>query len=257
MGVCSALKYWSSWKVNISLPKSTTTIPEKPATQEFDPFHPAMPQIPGVSNIPQHTSRNLSGADTRRLAQIGGIAAAVLVIGIAILWWIKSTPRTAVESSTPEAAITESPVSAPPPPTPAAPVQEGPTAAATVEELFKPWAAKKFTFVKPFTHENVEAMVIRLPGGGLWAFSLQEPYGRCELEFVTDLGRLATQYGYRAGHPMVVNPCNSTVYDPLKVGPLGGNVWVRGEIVQGGGLRPPISIDVQVRGHSILADRIE
>ena len=142
MVVCSALKYWSSWQVNISLPKSTTTIPEKPATQEFDPFHPAMPQIPGVSNIPQHTSRNLSGADTRRLAQIGGIAAAVLVIGIAILWWIKTAHRAAVQSSTPQAAITESPVSAPPPPTPAAPVQEGPTAAATVEELFKPWAAK-------------------------------------------------------------------------------------------------------------------
>ena len=231
------------------MPKSTPTIPEKPATQKFDPFHPAMPQIPGVSDIPQQTPRNLR----RRHAQIGGIVAAVLVIGIAILWWIESTPRTAVESSTSEVSITESPVPAPP----AAPVQEGPTVAATVEELSKPWAAKKFTFVKPFTHENVEAMVIRLPGGGLWAFSLQEPYGRCELEFVTDLGRLATQYGYRAGHPMVVNPCNSTVYDPLKVGPLGGNVWVRGEIVQGGGLRPPISIDVQVRGHSILADRIE
>ena len=100
-------------------------------------------------------------------------------------------------------------------------------------------------------------MVIRLPGGGLWAFSLQEPYGKCELEFVTDLGRLATQYGYRASHPMVVNPCNNTVYDPLKVGSLGGNVWVRGEIVQGGGLRPPLAIDVRVSGHSIIADRIE
>jgi len=237
--------------------KSVTTIPEKPATQKFDPFHPEMPQIPGVSRIPRHTSGNLIGMDARRLAQIGGIVAAALVIGIAILWWIKGAPRTAVGSSTPEAAITESPVPAPPPPTPIASLQEGSTVAATVEELSKPWAAKKFTFVKPFTHENVEAMVIRLPSGDLWAFSLQEPYGRCELEFVTDLGRLATQYGYRAGHPMVVNPCNGTLYDPLKVGPIGANVWVRGEIVQGGGLRPPISIDVQVRGQSILADRIE
>jgi hypothetical protein len=56
---------------------------------------------------------------------------------------------------------------------------------------------------------------------------------------------------------MVTNPCNSTVYDPLKMGPLERDVWVRGEIVQGGGLRPPISIDVQVSGHSIIADRIE
>jgi hypothetical protein len=77
------------------------------------------------------------------------------------------------------------------------------------------------------------------------------------LDFETDLGRLSTEYGYRAGHPMVVNPCTRTVYDPLKIGSLGGNVWVRGEIVHGGGLRPPISINVQVSGHSIIADRIE
>ena len=56
---------------------------------------------------------------------------------------------------------------------------------------------------------------------------------------------------------MVVNPCNSTVYDPLKVGPLGDNTWARGEVVQGSGLRPPLSIDVVVRGHSIFADRME
>jgi hypothetical protein len=100
-------------------------------------------------------------------------------------------------------------------------------------------------------------MVIRLPGGGLWAFALQEAYGHCELEFVTDLSQLAKQYGYRASHPMVASPCTSTVYDPLKVGSLGGEVWVRGEIVQGGALRPPIAIEVQESGNSIIADRIE
>jgi hypothetical protein len=56
---------------------------------------------------------------------------------------------------------------------------------------------------------------------------------------------------------MVVSPCDSTVYDPLKVGPLGGNTWARGEIVQGNSLRPPISIDVKVSGGSIIADSIE
>jgi len=56
---------------------------------------------------------------------------------------------------------------------------------------------------------------------------------------------------------MVASPCTNTVYDPLKVGALGGNVWVRGEIVQGGSLRPPISIDVVEKGSSIIADRIE
>jgi hypothetical protein len=56
---------------------------------------------------------------------------------------------------------------------------------------------------------------------------------------------------------MVVSPCDGTLYDPLKVGPLGANTWARGEIVQGSSLRPPISIDVKVQGPSIIADSIE
>jgi hypothetical protein len=233
--------------------KSPTAVPEKPATPKFDAFHPEMPQIPGVNK----PSVKASGADTRRPAQIGGIIAAVLVIGIALLWWIKSTLQPAADSPAPFQDVAETSVPAPSLPTPASPVREGFTVAATVEELSKPWSAKKFTFAKPLTGESVDAIVIRLPGGVLWAFSLQEPYGRCGLEFVTELGRLATEFGYRAGHPMVVNPCNNTVYDPLKVGSLGGNVWARGEIVQGGGVRPPISINVQVSGPSIVADRME
>jgi hypothetical protein len=100
-------------------------------------------------------------------------------------------------------------------------------------------------------------MVIRLPGGALWAFALREPYGHCDLEFVTDMGQLAKQYGYRSSHPMVASPCSSTIYDPMKVGSIGDNVFVRGEIVRGSGLRPPISIDVLEKGASIIADRIE
>jgi hypothetical protein len=77
------------------------------------------------------------------------------------------------------------------------------------------------------------------------------------LEFVTDLRKLASQYKYSASHPMVVNPCDSTVYDPLKVSSIGGNTWARGEIVQGAGLRPPIAIDVKESGRSIIADNVE
>ncbi len=238
--------------------KSTTTIQaEKPAAEKSDKFHAAMPQIPGVGNVLPAPSGTGSGAESRRLVLIGGMIAALLVIGIAIVWWMTRRPRTTADSSPSDAAVTESPVPEPPPPSPTSPAEEGTNVAATTEELSKPWDAKKFTFAKPYTGERVPAMVVRLPSGDLWAFSLQEPYGKCELDFETDLGRLSTEYGYRAGHPMVVNPCNRTVYDPLKVGSLGGNVWVRGEIVHGGGLRPPISIDVQVSGHSIIADRIE
>jgi hypothetical protein len=237
----------------MTMPTETPSKPPSPPPDKPDRFHAEMPNIPGVGNTHLKTS---VGANATRLTQIGGLAAAVLLIAIGILWWVRSPGHKMPEPGSPESATPEP--SAPAPATaPEASVAEGPTVAATAEELAKPWSAKKFKFVKPLTHEKLDAMVIRLPGGDLWAFALQEPFGRCDLEFVTDLGQLAKQYGYSASHPMVASPCNSTVYDPLKLGPLSGGVWVRGEIVQGGGLRPPISIDVQVSGNSIVADRIE
>jgi hypothetical protein len=234
--------------------KPPGTISNKPDTK-LNRFQPDMPQIPGVP-----TARGARpGLGSRKLAKTGGIVAATLLIGIAFLWWMRGISKRANQSPSPETAVAESSLptaslSAPPS---AAPAGADATVAATAEELSKPWAAKPFTFVNPATHENVEAMVIRLPGGNLWSFALQEPYGQCKLEFMADLKRLATQYSYRASHPMVVNPCNSTIYDPLKVSPLGGGVWVRGEIVHGGGLRPPISIEVRASGKSIIASRME
>jgi hypothetical protein len=241
---------------------SPTTLPAKAgdrtaADKTFDRFHPEMPQIPGVTGAPPPSPAKSNAANNHRLTPILGAAAVAVAIVIAIVWWIKSAPRKAADSAGAEAAMADSPVPQPPPLPAVSPAHAGPEVAATVGELSKPWSAKKFIFVKPLTHENVDAMVIRLPGGALWAFALQEPYGRCELEFVTDTGQLAAKYGYRASHPMVVNPCISTVYDPLKVGPLGNSTWARGEVVQGSGLRPPLSIDVVVSGRSIIADRME
>jgi hypothetical protein len=215
-------------------------------------FRAEMPQIPGVNNVRPGGSTDANGASKTRLLQLGGLAAAVLLIGVIFLWLIKRPSHGATPSSELQAAAE---ASTPPPTEPG--VTEGPVAAATVEELAKPWSAKQFTFVKPFTKEKLNAMVIRLPGGVLWAFALREPYGSCDLEFVTDMGQLAKQYGYRASHPMVASPCSSTIYDPMKVGSIGGDVFVRGEIVRGSGLRPPISIDVFEKGASIIADRIE
>jgi hypothetical protein len=236
----------------------TVKSPSKPP-DNLDRFHPEMPNIPGVNNARPDVSTSASNANPKRLVQIGGLAVAVLLIGVAILWLIESARHRALESPSTETSAMDPSMPAPPPTAPfsATLATDGPTVVATAEELAKTWSAKKFTFTKPFTRENVDAMVIRLPGGGLWAFALREPYGRCALEFVTDLGQMSKQYGYHASHPMVANPCNSTVYDPLKVGPLGGEVWARGEIVQGAGLRPPIAINVQVSGNSIIADRIE
>jgi hypothetical protein len=237
---------------------SPSVIPDKPA-DNYARFHPEMPQIPGVNDGSVASSPKASRTAGRNFAKIGGIAGAALLIGFAIVWWIVSVWRRPSESPAPETASVglSLPTQPSPEPNVTTPASAVPGFAATVEELSKPWAAKTFNFVKPIGHENVKAIVIRLPGGGLWSFALQEPYGRCNLEFVTDLNQLAMQYGYRAKHPMVVNPCNSAIYDPLKVGSAGGDVWARGEIVQGNGLRPPISIDVQEKGHSIIALRIE
>ncbi len=245
--------------MTIKLPtKTPETTPGNPVEPKFKPFQPEMPQIPGVTDGSRHARRGLEAPRSPQLAlQIAGSVAIVVLLGAAWFWWIRSKTRVATPS--PDAQVAEQAEPAPLPPLPnvMAPVHEGPSVAATVDELSKPWAAKKFTFVNPITQENINSMVIRLPGGGLWAFSLQGPFGRCELEFVTDPAVLASKYRYNASHPMVVNPCDSTVYDPLKVGAVGGDTFVRGLIVQGSSLRPPISIDVKVRGKFIVAQSIE
>jgi hypothetical protein len=242
----------------VKLPTKTPDAPpDKPVESKFDPFRPEMPHIPGIGPDSRQGRSGFSGVNSQLVLQIGGIAVAVVLIGALMFWWFKSKSRGTGESASSDTEVAEQAAPTPPLPNPVAAIHDGPTVAATVDELSKPWAFKKFTFVKPVTQENIDAIVIRLPSGGLWAFSLQGPYGRCELEFVTDLATLASKYRFNASHPMVVDPCESTVYDPLRVGALGGNTWVRGEIVQGSSLRPPIAIDVKVRGKSIVADSIE
>jgi hypothetical protein len=238
------------------MPVESTNKPASAPPEKNDRYRAEMPQIPGVGDLRAGGSTSAANVNATRLLQIGGLAAAVLLIGGVFLWRVKGAPRAAAESPSPETAAALF-VAPPAAPASEAPETDGPTVAATEEELAQPWSAKQFMFVKPLTHEKVNAMVIRLPGGHLWAFALLEAYGHCDLEFVTNLGQLAKQYGYRASHPMVASPCTSTVYDPLKVSALGGDVFVRGEIVQGGGLRPPISIDVVEKGRTIIADRIE
>jgi hypothetical protein len=56
---------------------------------------------------------------------------------------------------------------------------------------------------------------------------------------------------------MVGNPCSRTLYDPLKLTNLPGNVWVRGAIAQGSDLRPPLGIELKVQGKNINAVRME
>ncbi len=246
--------------------QTVDTPSEKTAEPKIDLFHPEMPQIPGVSESARESGRDSTAkkrtpaprnaGENRRRLQIGGIVAGAVLLVLMMLWWAISKPRGGTKpTSSTDAGDQTAPAS--PAEDTTAPIEDGPVVAAKIEELSKPWSAKKFVFVKPITRENINAMVIRLPGEGLWAFSLQEPYGRCNLEYVTNLATLASKYGYNAGHPMVVDPCDSTVYDPLKVGSLGGDTYARGGIVQGSGLRPPLAIDVKVTGRTVIADSIE
>jgi hypothetical protein len=135
---------------------------------------------------------------------------------------------------------------------------------ATLPELAKPWTSKDFFFRNRLTGENVPALLVRLPAvaasqpNSYWAFALNSPYGNCQLEYVTDLDKLKNEYGFHAAkHPMVGNPCSHTLFDPLRMANLPGDVWVRGYIAQGSDLRPPLGIQVKIEGKRILAVRME
>lgn len=237
-------------------------------------FKPLMPKIPGVPDAlaqPGEASPASAVPDeppapsflASPAGRLAALAAAALVVGVLVAWWLMRVPRPATGTSQtqeePQLVILTAPATL-------QPVVVAPSAGAaeiaTLQELAKPWAAKKFFYRRRFTNESVPAMVVRQPGAAtrgaaFWAFSLQAPFGRCELEFVTDLHTLANQYGYRANHPMVVDPCNATVYDPLRMGTLPSGAWARGEVVQGAGVRPPIGIDVHVKGDRLLASKME
>jgi hypothetical protein len=218
-------------------------------------FKADMPQIPGVSGSPA-ASATLAGKQA--ILSIGFGAVLVLLGGI--VWWtVHSMGRPAVR--TPE--VTETLPAEPVEVAPVAVPTAGPVKAAALEDLAKPWSAKEFTFVDPTTHSAVPAIVVHLPGGAAnssasyWAFSLEAPYQTCHLEYLTDLHDLAARFGYHAAHPMVASACDGTVYDPLRMGTISSGAWVRGEIVQGAGLRPPIAIEIKIEGNNLVADRIE
>jgi hypothetical protein len=85
---------------------------------------------------------------------------------------------------------------------------------------------------------------------------LEAPFTGCKLEYGPDTAKLA-DYGVYTKHPMVVNPCSRTVFDPLQMKELPGNTLVRGAILQGYDPRPPYGIEVKVSGNRILATAME
>jgi hypothetical protein len=234
--------------------------------KKVDPFKPQQPTIPGVlpsdgkAKPEPPASPEDSGAPQQKapppikLIAIAAVGALVILVGL--VTWSRSSNTKPAQASADSTAATPAAPGAAPKSAPSLPV--GPGLIATTEELAKPWSAKRFLYRSLISGRDEPAMVVRLPRGEYWGFSLVEPFGNCELEFVTNLDTLKTEYGFRADHPMVGDPCNHTVYDLLRYG--GGassDDLVRGVIVQGSGIRPPMAIEIRAEGKNVFAAREE
>lgn len=217
-----------------------------------------MPQIPGVGGPgPKRAARN------PMLPLIIVLVVAGVVLLLAVRWFSRSKPVEAPHEE--QTAQIEVP---PPPPDPSAAIPHATGANPAISDvaaLAKPWSSLDFFIRNRLTGENIPATIVRLPigspalPGGYWAFSRKAPFGSCELEYVSDLKRLHTEYEYKsANHPLVGNPCTHTLYDPLKTTTLPpDNIWTRGAIVQGSDLRPPLGVEIKIQGKQILAIRSE
>ena len=228
-------------------------MPDRPPS---DRFKADMPHIPGVpSPVTEPSPRDSS----RKLGI--GLLAVLLVVFLGARWALH--PRHAEPSAADQPQI-EVPTPAPDPSTLLPHASVASPGIAKVEEMAKPWSSKQFFIRNELSGENIPAMLVRLPTGsasqpgGYWAFCANAPYGDCRLEYVTDLAKIKTDYGLGAAkHPMVGNPCSRTLFDPLKMTNLPGNFFVRGGIVQGSDLRPPLGVEIRIRGKDILAIRTE
>jgi hypothetical protein len=238
--------------------------------KQLNPFKPQDPSIPGVTGnparvrpapqpprvvlpeSPKPSAPNILSAISPRVwVAIGGVVIALIALGM----YSKKHAASASEAQTVPVPDPSDLVPVPSAqPTRAVPLGPGPIA--TTAELGKTWSSKEFAFRAPLTAEDVPAMVVRLPGGVFWAISMREPFGSCELEYVTNLEKLAADYQLTTDHPMVADPCSHTVYDLTRYS-SGPNGTVRGATVKGQSIRPPIAIEVKVRGKEVVATRIE
>lgn len=231
------------------------------SNSKIDPLKPATPQIPGVPAPAPRKKEPAAPAGppiwaSRKVQTGAGLVVAFLVLAVIAAWLIRpASPPTAVGPSTQTTQGSQ-------PTQETAPVVMLPLAPgpiASVLDVAKPWSLVKFQFRKA-SGEIISARLLRLPSGSgaeaYWGFLGVGPYGRCELELETDLAKLAKDYGYRARHPMVVDPCNQTVYDPLAYGNDHG-ILIRGQVAAGPGLRPPLAVEISVENGNVVASRSE
>jgi hypothetical protein len=229
---------------------------------KIDRFKPLQPAIPGV----QQGAARSRPADSpisspprpvasQALLWVVAGALAVCIGGGGFFLWQRDSSSQAHPAVAEPAGAAPASAAETPKPAPSLPIGPGPVA--STEELAKAWAGKRFLFRDPVTAEPVPAMIVHLPGGSYWAFSLREPFGTCDLAYVTELEKLRSDYNFPASHPMVVDTCDRTVYDLLRYGGSSDGGLVRGEIVAGLGIRPPLAIEVRVEGKQLVAARME
>lgn len=236
-------------------------------TKKFDPFKPAQPSIPGVPAAapakPEEAAETSEPEEPRAVGRRSIPSALWVVIGLAVvvvlggIWMFRSSgPDSKSQSASDALAVASAPerdADVPPEHLPVAPGIIGAT-----KDIERPWSSKRFLFRSDLSPQPVPALVVHLPNGQYWGLSMIEPFGSCQLEYVTDLNVLSTEYDFRANHPMVGDPCTHTVFDLLQYAPGapdGG--LVRGAIVHGAGVRPPMAIEIDVDGKNLRAVRME
>jgi hypothetical protein len=228
--------------------------------QQPERFKAEMPRIPGV--VTEAGPRSRKGlVENPAIRLVAGLLIALVLLFVGSHWLFHSKHTEAVAPTAPAQ------IEVPTPPADPAPAIPHATAAnpeiATVAEMAKPWTTKEFFFVDHFTNESTPGLLIRLSSGsasqpeGYWALVMKAPFGSCRLEYLEDVAKLKEQYDFAARHPMVGDPCSRTVFDPLKMSNIPGNIWVRGSIAQGSDLRPPLGIEIKIQNKNILAVRKE
>ena len=227
-----------------------------PLQPRSERFKTDMPQIPGVS------AQAVGPQPGFKPVRLIGFLAGLVFCLLCVRWLMRPKAPEAPRVAAPPQIDVPAPL---PDASAALPhATESQPGIASVEEMNAPWASKEFFYRNRLSGESIPAVLIHLPTGSpsqsasYWAFSLNAPFGNCRLEYVTDIERLRSDYGFAAAkHPMVGNPCSRTVYDPLKMMNIPGGAWVRGAIAQGSDLRPPLGIEVEIRDKQILAARME
>ena len=233
-------------------------MPDQP--KQTTPLRPAMPRVPGVvAPAPQAAGGSASEPNPTTRWVLG---IAVLVVVGALVAYIALRSSRGPSRDDRFAAVGGAPAVPGSGTAQPAGTSRPAKGAITLQELAEPWSSKTFQF-RSLTGSPVSALIIRLPAKAsdqtqsYWAFSLTEAYGSCPLEYITDLNRLSSEYGFQAKHPMVANPCKRALYDPLQMASMPTGAWARGAIVHGSALRPPMAIDIRIEGDQIIPVQME